>query len=166
MMRFRRLLVPHDLSAQADRALKVAAELAGPTGELLVLHAVMPVMPTADFAAAMLYVPVDELMLDADRHLRAVVTRVVGRRGPKTRILVVVGDPYASINAHTRGMDAVVMSTLGRTGLSHLVMGSVAEKTVRHSPIPVLTLRPQAAARATRVRPRVVRRRSAKVPRR
>ena len=36
------------------------------------------------------------------------------------------------------------MSTEGRTGLAHLLIGSVAEKVVRHSPVPVLTVRPPA----------------------
>jgi len=42
MTGFRRLLVPHDLSDHADQALAMAAELAGPTGDLLVLHAYLP----------------------------------------------------------------------------------------------------------------------------
>ena len=47
-------------------------------------------------------------------------------------------------------MDLVVMSTTGRSGLAHLLIGSVAEKVVRHSPIPVLTMRPEAARKAAR----------------
>jgi hypothetical protein len=42
------------------------------------------------------------------------------------------------------------MTTVGRTGLSHLLMGSVAEKVVRHAKIPVLTLHPDSARRLTR----------------
>jgi nucleotide-binding universal stress UspA family protein len=49
-------------------------------------------------------------------------------------------------------MDAVVMSTAGRTGLAHLVIGSVAEKVVRHSPIPVVTLRARRGRRAAKAR--------------
>src|SRR6185369_3149141 len=143
MIRFRRLLVPHDLSIHADDALGAAADLAGPKGELLVLHAVMPIMPTAEMMAAPIYVPVDEMVADAKRYLERIVANRIGRRGPKTTIKVVVGDPYRSIINHTRDRDAIVMSTRGRTGLAHLLIGSVAEKTVRHSPIPVLTLRPQ-----------------------
>ena len=58
---------------------------------------------------------------------------------------VEIGDPYQRIIAASRGMDAIVMSTAGRTGLSHLLIGSVTEKVVRHS-----TVRPFApdAARA------------------
>jgi nucleotide-binding universal stress UspA family protein len=152
MIPFRRILVPHDLSLHADDALGVAADVAGPTGELLILHVVTPIMPTADMMAVPLYVPVDEMAADAKRHLERVVARRIGRRGPKTTIKIVVGDPYRCIVAHTRHRDAVVMSTRGRTGLAHLLIGSVAEKTVRHSPIPVLTIRPHAVERRARSR--------------
>jgi nucleotide-binding universal stress UspA family protein len=131
--------------------LRFAAALAGPTGELLVLHAVMPIAPIADFGpGAGFDIPIDELVSSARQGLARVVARASGRRGPKMTTKVDVGDPYGRIMANARGMDAIVMSTMGRTGLSHLVIGSVAEKVVRHSPIPVLTLRPEAARRATR----------------
>ncbi len=53
------------------------------------------------------------------------------------------GDPVETIvDVATRGgADLVVMGTHGRSGLSHLVMGSVAEKVVRQAPCPVLTVR-------------------------
>jgi nucleotide-binding universal stress UspA family protein len=57
---------------------------------------------------------------------------------------VVVGIPYRKIVdvAEEETIDLIVMTTHGRTGLSHLVMGSVAEKIVRTAPCPVLTIRP------------------------
>jgi universal stress protein A len=42
-------------------------------------------------------------------------------------------------------VDLIVMATHGRTGLSHLLIGSVAERVVRTAPCPVLTIRPPAA---------------------
>ena len=56
------------------------------------------------------------------------------------------GDPSHEIvdYAREKKMDLIVMATHGRTGLSHVLMGSVAEKVVRHSPIPVLTVKPEA----------------------
>jgi nucleotide-binding universal stress UspA family protein len=59
---------------------------------------------------------------------------------------VVVGIPYRKIVevAEEEKSDLIVMTTHGRTGLSHLVMGSVAEKIVRTAPCPVLTIRPTA----------------------
>jgi nucleotide-binding universal stress UspA family protein len=150
MIRFRRLLVPHDLSIHANEALSAAADLAGPEGHLLILHVVTPIMPPGEMMALPVYVPVDQMIADAKQYLERVVADRIGRGGPKTTIRIVVGDPYHRIIENTRDRDAIVMSTRGRTGLAHLVIGSVAEKTVRHSPIPVLTLRPQAVRRAER----------------
>ena len=54
---------------------------------------------------------------------------------------VVKGHPAHEIIEHANTYDIVVMGTLGRSGLSHLLMGSVAEKVVRHAPVPVLVVR-------------------------
>ena len=51
-----------------------------------------------------------------------------------------IADPFEAIMQAARGSSAIVMGTLGRTGLPHLLIGSIAEKTVRHSPVPVLTV--------------------------
>ena len=111
------------------------------------LHVVVPFVPVTDLpAGAGGYVAPQELVAGAKRQLdRAVAKTVRGRRTPRVETKVVIGDPYQRIVAAARGMDAIVMSTTGRTGLSHLLIGSVAEKVVRHSPIPVLTLRARAA---------------------
>jgi nucleotide-binding universal stress UspA family protein len=55
---------------------------------------------------------------------------------------VVEGVPHEAIvdYAEREGVDAVVMGTHGRTGLDHYLVGSVAEKVVRTSPVPVLTV--------------------------
>jgi len=56
---------------------------------------------------------------------------------------VLVGDPYEKLIEIARSLtpDLIVMSTHGRGGVAHLVMGSVAEKVVRHAPCPVLVVR-------------------------
>jgi nucleotide-binding universal stress UspA family protein len=55
---------------------------------------------------------------------------------------VTAGTPAAEILDHatTAGVDLVVMGTHGRTGLDHYLIGSVAERVVRQSPVPVLTV--------------------------
>jgi len=54
------------------------------------------------------------------------------------------GQPYREIVDYARAedIDLIVIATHGRTGLTHMVMGSVAEKIVRFSPVPVLTIKP------------------------
>ncbi len=63
--------------------------------------------------------------------------------------LVTSGDPAEQVLETARDLDAdlIVMGTHGRKGLSHLVLGSVAERVVRESPIPVLTAHSTARVR-------------------
>jgi nucleotide-binding universal stress UspA family protein len=158
MQVFRRILVPHDFSDAATAALAVAADLAVQyRGTLTVVHAIAPVYPVSAMAGAgelPVWIPPESLRGEARKHLEAEVARVVGKRVPRTTCRVVVGDPYRCILEAARRADSIVMATLGRTGLAHLVIGSVAEKIVRHSPVPVLTLRPAASRSALRGRRR------------
>ncbi|MFI5365581.1 MAG: universal stress protein [Candidatus Binatia bacterium] len=66
---------------------------------------------------------------------------------PRSELLVDIGDPYEQLMAITRQrmVDLIVTATHGRTGLNHLVMGSVAEKIIRHAPCPVFVVRRGAA---------------------
>ena len=63
---------------------------------------------------------------------------------------VLSGDPVAEIlrAVGDESIDMIVMGTHGRKGLKHLVMGSVAEKVVRRSPVPVMTVNPSKMNRA------------------
>jgi universal stress protein A len=56
---------------------------------------------------------------------------------------VMNGEPYATILSIAKegSFDLIAMGTHGRTGIAHLVLGSVAERVVRHAPCPVLTIR-------------------------
>ena len=58
---------------------------------------------------------------------------------------VVEGSPKVEIiqYARTQNIDLIVLATHGRTGLPHVIMGSVAESVVRSAPCPVLTVRPE-----------------------
>ena len=160
MIPFRRILVPHDFSDPADGALAFAAGLIPPNGRVLVLHVVVPFVPVTDIPPAGIstYIAPGELIDGARRQLERTVAKVLpGKRAARVESKVVIGDPYQRIMDAARGMDAIVMSTAGRTGLSHLLIGSVTEKVVRHSPIPVLTLRGGAARKARRARKRTSR---------
>jgi nucleotide-binding universal stress UspA family protein len=84
--------------------------------------------------------------------LDELVRRGSDRGAPAARFDVQLGDPTTRIVAAAKNADLIVMATEGRTGLSHLLIGSVAEKVVRHSPVPVLTVRPPAARKVRRAR--------------
>lgn len=64
---------------------------------------------------------------------------------PRVEPVVKAGNPIVEIMrfAEQEGADIIVMATHGRTGLRHVMMGSVAERVVRHSSIPVLTVKPR-----------------------
>ena len=141
---FGRILVPHDFSQHAEKALDLAADLAAEhKGRLLVLNAIPQIVPLSSLAPndVPVWVPTDELIGQARRDLEALVKRSIRGRVVPYECQVVVGDPSDRILRAAKGCDLVVMATAGRTGLSHLVIGSVAEKVVRHSPAPVLTVR-------------------------
>src|SRR5262245_21315266 len=148
---FRRILVPHDFSPQATVALKTAAQLAREhDGTLTVLNAIVPFYVPADvpFGLAADTIPSPTAFVPEQRKtLERVVTKALGANPPRLSYRVEVGDAAQCIIEAARRMDSIVMSTYGRSGLTHLLIGSVAEKVVRHATVPVLTIRvPEKAA--------------------
>lgn len=147
---FRRILVPHDFSPAADQALRQAAALArAGGGRLRVLHVLEPMYLPVNVPAQALPDPAAFL---PDQHAALVrrVQKVLGAGGPPCTVEVVIGQPTSAILERAGRADSIVMSTHGRTGLTHLLLGSVAERVVRASPIPVLTVRPRSRARKPR----------------
>ena len=142
---FRRILVPHDFSPQATVALKAAAALAREhRGRLTVLHVIVPFYVPADmgfglaadsFPAPTTFVP------EQRKSLETLVAKALRGRETPVTCRIDVGDASMCILDASRRCDSIVMSTAGRSGLSHLLIGSVAEKVVRHSDVPVLTIR-------------------------
>ena len=144
-----KILVPLDFSPCAERAVLVAGELARAHGAtLLFLHVfdVPPNMPPE----ALVTPPGVELAVRADDYaalgaehrleefaaplrLEGISVRTAARAGD------VVGEILAAAQAF--GAQAMVVGTHGRSGLSHLLLGSVAEKLVRLATVPVVTVR-------------------------
>ncbi len=145
---FRRILVPYDFSEGADRALQEAAMLARQCrGRLRVLHVLAPMpvplnVPSHAVPDLHDFVPTQKAALE--RRLR----RLLGSRRPPASVSVEVGPPAQRILEAAAHADSIVMGTHGRTGLPHLLLGSVAERVVRHAPIPVLTVRTPRKKRA------------------
>ncbi|MCW5891401.1 MAG: universal stress protein [bacterium] len=142
---FRRILVPHDFSDAATRALREAAQLAADHGgRLTVLHVVVPFYVPTDLplglAADSMPAPAT-FVPELRKRLESAVAKVIGTDGPPATVRVEIGNAAERILDAARRADCVVMATHGRTGLAHLFMGSVAEKVIRHAPAPVLVLR-------------------------
>ena len=147
-MNIQHILAPTDFSELSKQGLTSALELAAAFGaKLLLLHVVEPppypvegIVPS-HLGATLL----DDLERQASNDLAQMLSETQGSKVEVAR-RVVVGIPYRKIVAvaEEEKSDLIVMTTHGRTGLSHLVMGSVAEKIVRTAPCPVLTIRPTA----------------------
>jgi nucleotide-binding universal stress UspA family protein len=147
---FGRILVPHDFSDSSDAALEMAADLAASQrGRLLVLHAIEPFHPPPEVVTWLR--DTQQIGPQLERLQQLVAGRLGPRRVP-VDCRVVVGHPVQAILEAAVDADLIVMATQGRTGIPHLLIGSVAERVVRHSTKPVLTVRAgrRTAARARR----------------
>lgn len=138
-----RILAPTDLSPFAERAVSYAHSLAEKFGaELHVLHVAGDLTEAARLHGT---TGVNEPTGDDD-HDRWLAA-LLGEPGTVRRIEAVrIGTDVADTicqYARSQGADMIVLATHGRTGLSHLLMGSVAESVLRAAPCPVLVLRPQ-----------------------
>ncbi len=85
---------------------------------------------------------------DREKQLKAFARRYA-KRVPKRELALKRGNPAEEILAFAKQkkVDLILMSTHGRTGLTHALMGSVAEKVVRNAQCPVLTLKPKKSTR-------------------
>lgn len=140
MLCIQTILVPTDFSESAEQALQVAHSLARDHHAKLVLMSAPPPPPPS----AEVYVPFENyagLIEEPQRQLTA-MANVVTDLPVETRVLV--GPPGPSIVECAKNCqaDMIVMGTHGRSGLSRLIMGSVAEYVHRHAPCPVLTIKP------------------------
>ncbi|WP_228546098.1 universal stress protein [Halegenticoccus tardaugens] len=140
---YHRILVPTDGSAEGERAVSHAVDLAEVHGSTV--HALY-VINTANFAGLPMessWEGIDEMLRrDAEKAI-AEVARIAEDRGVPIETAVVEGTPSREIvrYAEREGCDLVVMGTHGRGGIDRLLLGSVAEKVVRGSNVPVMTVR-------------------------
>ena len=140
-----RILFPTDFSTHATAAWPYAVGLArGHAAELHLLHVVTPpvfgVSPEGGglAPAALVDDVLDEALAVLDR-----LAESARALGVNARTHTSIGDAASEIVtcAAAEEIGLIVMATTGRTGLAHVVMGSVAERVVRHAASPVLTVR-------------------------
>lgn len=154
-MTIKRILVPVDFSANSLQAVDYAVEFAKLwKAELQLVFVVEPLYyAMSEFAAP----AVGELLEEQRRSGRTQLTRLeahCAKRNVKVRALLQVGTPYRAIvdSAKQLKTDLIIMTTHGRTGVSHLLLGSVAERVVRFAGCPVLTFHPAKKARRAAAR--------------
>ena len=145
-VRIQRILCPVDFSDSSDHAMRYASALAENFGaELTLLHVVAPIMAALPGETALpdtLQADIDELAEACRERLELIVGKLV-TSGLTVKHKVLNGVPFIEIIRYARDAetDLIVMGTHGRTGLGHLLIGSVAERVVRKSPCPVLTIK-------------------------
>jgi nucleotide-binding universal stress UspA family protein len=141
------VLLPTDGSAGMDRVIEEAVGLA--ERHDATLHALY-VVNTASLSNLPLEASMDAVsdsLREEGRTALAEVERLVDDRVP-LESATVEGSPAREIvdDATETGVDLIVMGTHGRSGVDRILLGSVAERVVRRSPVPVLTVRVTEAA--------------------
>ena len=149
------ILVPVDFSPHAEHAFTYATTLAERFGAKLALVYVVDDSFVTGGWSSEIYVSnvpelIENLIADADRRL-ATLKASAAALGLTAETAVIRGRPAHAIVEHAKngGFNLIVMGTHGRTGVSHVVMGSVAERVLRKAPCPVLTVRATEALEAS-----------------
>lgn len=131
------ILVPTDGSENSEEALEMAIEIARPQGASIHALSVRAQFPSESMG--------NESHSDSNDRAEDAISRaraVVEDAGIPFEGTIATGLPHEEITEFVsqNDVDMIVMGTQGRTGLKRVVIGSVAEKTIRNSPIPVLTV--------------------------
>jgi nucleotide-binding universal stress UspA family protein len=137
---FKHILVPTDFGEPAEHALDVAIELARKFDAKLSLLHVYPVFVPTPYGDGLVW-PIEEIALRARTQLNQLATKIQ-LRYPNCHPVLQSGIAWERIVKHAEesGSDLVVMGTHGRRGLSRALIGSVTEKVVRLSHVPVMTV--------------------------
>jgi universal stress protein A len=141
-----RILVPIDFSDHSKRALEYAIPFAEQfTASIDLIYVVEPTMYPADFSFGQVGFPnvEDELRKRGAEELDELIGNEIAGRIPAIKVIR-TGKPFYEIDqyAEETGIDLIIISTHGHTGVDHILFGSTAEKVVRHAPCPVLVVRP------------------------
>ena len=140
VFQLRRILVPTDFSKCAEKALQYAVPFARQFGaELILLHVIPPtvVLQTSEIMLQGVPETTEEAQVGLDE-LRNSIARDIASTAQVRR-----GSPAPEIvdAAKELDIDVIILSTHGRTGLSHVLLGNTVEKVVRRANCPVLVVR-------------------------
>jgi nucleotide-binding universal stress UspA family protein len=143
---FKRVLAPTDFSAHSEKAVRYACALAEKfEAELHLINVLSEIIPAGPDPFLMPVMP-PEFYQENEARARETLRSVVQTSWSKPAKLVTEvrwGNPVEAIVDYAREarIDLIVIATHGRTGLSHVLLGSVAERIVREASCPVLTVR-------------------------
>jgi nucleotide-binding universal stress UspA family protein len=153
MTKIKKILAPVDLSEFSTSGLRHALDLAQWQQSEVVIYHIITVEETPfpqgkeDWVVSQTENPKLKKILEQRRKRLDAFVRAHFPNGfgdGKVRQEVGIGTPYRAIvdAAVAEGVDLIVMSTHGRTGLAHMLIGSVTERVLRRAPCPVLAVPP------------------------
>jgi len=150
VIEIKRILAPTDFSAHADTAVRFACQIAERLGsELHLLHVLSEILPTGPDPLLMPVMPPQFYKDNEDLAKQTLDGLLPADWGQPVKVVTAIrwGSPVESIVSYALDevIDMIVIATHGRTGLSHVFLGSVAERIVREAPCPVLTIRDRGA---------------------
>ena len=146
---FKRILIPTDGSAVANKAVRAGIRFAKEVGAKVVGYYATEVMSARAYGDG--YIVDEKLMAELDRrareigekHLAAMAKLAKAARVRFESVCAKSITPYEGIvaTARRKKCDAIFMASHGRSGIARLVMGSVTSKVLANSTIPVLVYR-------------------------
>jgi nucleotide-binding universal stress UspA family protein len=150
---FKKILVPLDGSELSESALSYVFEITRDYSslEVVLMRIREPLDPNViGTLDAKIAVELDEAYRDEASHYLDKIVENLKEKGITARVEVLAGNPAEEILKYSQknDIDLIIMSTRGRSGISRLVFGSVAEKVIRGSTIPVL-IKPAAAGKSS-----------------
>jgi nucleotide-binding universal stress UspA family protein len=143
MISLKKILCPIDHSDCSKEALKYAVSFAmKDEAKLLLLHIIDIRSFNEGLDAMSTQVPNEETFEQLRVKLLDCIPEEI-RDDLDVEAIVIQGIPFAEIisTAKEKEIDMIVIGSHGRTGISHMMLGSVSEKVVRKAPCPVLTVR-------------------------
>ncbi len=139
---FDKILVATDGSEHGLRAANVAIQLGKLSGGMVTAVYVADTSRTSQLPDDMLVFQIRDLLLQEGKDAGMDVEKLAKDAGVNFELVILEGNPGNEIinYAEKAGMNVIVLGTVGRTGLDRFLLGSVAEKVVRNSKVPVLTV--------------------------
>lgn len=138
---FERILIPTDGSPTSERALETGLEMARLMDASVTGLYVMDNSAYAAFPGDIEWDQIKDMLAQESDRALAQVEEQCDAHGLQCGVQVREGHPAQEILSASEDHDLVVMGTHGRSGLEHLLLGSVTEKVIRHARCPVLVVR-------------------------
>jgi universal stress protein A len=146
VIEIRSILAPTDFSTHAEKAVRYACSLAERLGsELHLLHVLADIVPAGPDPMLAPVLPPEYYTESENQSLEKLshVIQPTWGQPPRVESAVRWGSAFEEVVEYARehSIELIVIATHGRTGLGHVLLGSVAERIVREAPCPVLTIR-------------------------